>query len=264
MSCDKDISKRAIDSSTETWSSGGASSRTIPRQGQGDEGSQWCTDLPEHNTGEGNVKAAIAVFDHDLKVIQYPQLTTNNIVVVGIQTEAWEITLTSFYFEPEPVSIDSYLLHLKKIESTIGSRRWIAGGDANAKSKRWGSPMCDNRGEEVLGVFTELGLNILNRGETPTFDTIRGGKQYQSHIDVTTCSTDMLDLVENWRIDEGLTSSDHNGMIFNIRLQKSKGIQISRTTRKFNTKKANWPEFHEKLGEFLEVLNVKKNSNRKC
>ncbi|CAK1589381.1 unnamed protein product [Parnassius mnemosyne] len=200
--------------------------------------------------GEGTVKAAVAVFNVDFNIKQYPKLTTNNIIVVGIQTRAWEITLVSYYFEPDQ-PIEPYIDHLKKIEQEIGSTKWIAGGDANSKSTWWGSPIVDHRGEEIAGAFEELGLNILNRGDIPTFDTIRGGKRYSSYVDITACSTDILDLVDDWTVDEGLTSSDHNGIIFNIRLQKSKGLRVNRTTRLFNTKKANWHKFHEKLNQLL-------------
>nr|XP_037877570.1 uncharacterized protein LOC119631152 [Bombyx mori] len=126
---------------------------------------------------DGTVKAAIAVFNPDLNVVQYPKLTTNNIVVVGLRTGAWEITLVSFYFENseggQPITPD--LEYLVRIDKEIGSKKWIIGGDANAKSSWWGSPLNDHRGEEMLGALNELGLHIQNRGETPTFDTIRGG-----------------------------------------------------------------------------------------
>nr|BAA07467.1 ORF2 [Bombyx mori] len=200
--------------------------------------------------GDGTVKAAIAVFDHDLDVIQYPQLTTNNIVVVGIRTRAWEITLVSYYFEPDK-PIESYLEQIKRVERKMGPKRLIFGGDANAKSTWWGCKEDDARGDQLMGTLGELGLHILNEGDVPTFDTIRGGKRYQSRVDVTFCTEDMLDLIDGWRVDEDLVSSDHNGMVFNIRLQKSKSIKIERTTRIFNTKKANWSLFHEKMAQLL-------------
>lgn len=125
------------------------------------------------NYGEGTVKAAIAVFDQHLIVKQYPKLTTNNVVVISVHTDAWEVTLVSFYFEPDRLVLP-YLEHLKNISHTIQTR-WVAGGDANAKSSWWGSPRTDGRGEELSGFIDELGLHILNRGETPTFDTVRGG-----------------------------------------------------------------------------------------
>lgn len=49
------------------------------------------------NCGEGTVRSVIAIFDENRIVKQYPNLTTNHLVVLGIQTEAWEETLVSFY-----------------------------------------------------------------------------------------------------------------------------------------------------------------------
>ncbi|KAA5570549.1 hypothetical protein F3G14_19145, partial [Acinetobacter baumannii] len=126
---------------------------------------------------------------------QYPQLTTNNIVVVGIRTRAWEITLVSYYFEPDK-PIESYLEQIKRVERKMGPKRLIFGGDANAKSTWWGSKEDDARGDQLMGTLGELGLHILNEGDVPTFDTIRGGKRYQSRVDVTFCTEDMLDLID--------------------------------------------------------------------
>lgn len=205
--------------------------------------------------GEGIVKAAIIVFDNDINVIQYPKLTTNNITVVGIQTSAWEITLVSLYFEPDK-PLEPYLEHLKKIEIANGQKPIILGGDINAKNTWWGSPTIDNRGEDVCGALGELGLHILNKGEIPTFDTIRGGQRYSSFVDITACSTNILGMVDDWKIDESLTSSDHNGITFNIKLQKTKGIKVERTTRLYNTKKANWQKFTEKFNQLTIEYNI--------
>lgn len=64
---------------------------------------------------------------------------------------------------------------------------------------------------------------------------------------MTACTPDLLDLVEDWAVVENLTSSDHNGISFSIKLKKSEGVSVIRTTRLYNTKKARWDEFHEKL-----------------
>nr|XP_037877578.1 uncharacterized protein LOC119631162 [Bombyx mori] len=64
------------------------------------------------------------------------------------------------------------------------------------------------RGDQLMGTLGELGLHILNEGDVPTFDTIRGGKRYQSRVDVTFCTEDMLDLIDGWRVDEDLTSRE--------------------------------------------------------
>lgn len=209
------------------------------------------------DVGEGTVKAAVAVFDQNLTVKQYPKLTTNNIAVVGIQTSAWEIAIASLYFEPEK-PIEPYLEQLTQIKKEIKTERWIVGGDINAKSLWWGSDVTDGKGEEFSAALDEMGFNILNRGKIPTFDTVRNGKRYRSYVDVTACTTNILDQVDNWKVDEGLVSSDHNGITFDVKLEKSKGTDIIRTTRIFNTKKANWPEFREKLISLIEEHKITK------
>lgn len=208
--------------------------------------------------GSGTVKAAVAVFDNDLDIIPYPKLTTNNIVVVGIRTRAWEIAVASYYFEPDQ-PIGPYLDQLTKIKLELGTKNLLIGGDANAKNTWWGSTTEDSRGEEMHGTLEELELQILNTGDMPTFYTVRGGIVYKSHVDVTACSLELIDLVDGWRIDAGVTSSDHNTILLYIKLKRDKGISITRTTRKYNTKKANWENFESKLGEYKIENNISLN-----
>lgn len=157
--------------------------------------------------GEGTVKAAIVVFDQELDVPQYPELTTNNIVVVGIRTRAWEIAVVSFYLEKD-LPIEPYLEQLKNIKQKVRQTNIIIGGDANAKSAWWGSPIQDHRGEDMAGTLEELELQILNRGNTATYKDVRGDRTFTSFIDVTACSLSLLDLVEDWQVSQNLTSSD--------------------------------------------------------
>ncbi|XP_049874511.1 uncharacterized protein LOC126372706 [Pectinophora gossypiella] len=204
------------------------------------------------NTGqeEGTVKAAIAVFDQDMDIVQYPELTTNNILVVRIRTSAWEMVVISCYFEPDQ-PIEPYLEQLKGIRRKLQPKLFLIGGDVNAKNTWWGSSKIDCRGSEVSGAMEEMEMQVLNEGDVPTFDTIRGNKRYASHVDITACSSDMLGLVEDWRVDERITSSDHNTITFKVRLARAKGTDIQRTTRVYGTKRANWIQFHEKLKQLV-------------
>jgi ribonuclease HI len=208
-------------------------------------------------TGGGPVKAAIAVFDADLDVIQCPEFTTANIVVVKVRTAAWEILVVSFYFEPKPNPIEPYLEQLERI-MTKTNRRVLLGGDSNAKSFWWGNTQEDDRGAAMSGALEEMKLHILNKGNRPTFYTIRGGREFKSSVDITVCTEDLLAPVEDWVVDEGITSSDHNAILFNLKFKKAQGIQIKRTTRVYNSKKANWTSFHEKMEELLQASNTNK------
>lgn len=201
------------------------------------------------NQGDGTIKAAIVVFDGNVEATLCPQFTTNNMVVVKIRTGAWEIVAVSIYFEPKPEPIEPYLEQLRAMTESIDTNMVIVGGDVNAKNPLWGSKKLNQRGEEVAETLDEVKLQVLNTGDTPTFDTVRGNKRYTSYVDVTACTEEMLTLVEDWRVIENLTSSDHNGIAFNIKLTREKGIEIQRTTRIYNTKKANWNQFREKLAQ---------------
>ncbi|CAF4939189.1 unnamed protein product [Pieris macdunnoughi] len=204
-------------------------------------------------TGEV-VKAAVVIFDADIDIIQYPEITTANTVPIKIKTaEGGGIALVSYYMEPAPKLIEPYLKQLDEVASKI-RKRIILGGDANAKSPWWGSPVADDRGEAFENAVAQIGLHIINDGQEPTFEVTRRGKRIASHLDITVCSQDLLGHVEDWRVDPYIATSDHNAILFKINMTKAK-IEVRKgTTRIYNTRKANWTLFKESL---LEKLNTK-------
>lgn len=214
------------------------------------------------NRGEKKIKAAIAIFNTDIDVIQCVEYTTPNIAVVKIKTSAWEIVVVSFYFEPD-TPIEPFLNQLESIVNNLGPTKIIIGGDSNSKNIWWGSNKIDNRGEELAATLHELGLEVLNEGDTPTFCVVRGNKIYTSHIDITACSADIYSLIEHWKVNEHLVESDHNAIVFNIRLKKANGVNIKRSTRIYNTKRANWDQFHVKLTQFAKEHNITKKEIKK-
>ncbi|KPJ08991.1 Retrovirus-related Pol polyprotein from type-1 retrotransposable element R1 [Papilio machaon] len=192
------------------------------------------------------VKAAIVLFDDTINVTHCPHLTTCNIAVAKVRTAAWEIGVVSVYLEPNK-PIKPYLDQIGSVVDKLGTASVVLGGDLNAWCMDWGSQKTDSRGLEVAETLDVLGLHILNQGSEPTFDTVRGGKRYSSCIDITACTTPLLGRVTNWRTDDGVSSSDHRAILFDINLQKSVGMDIRCSTRKYNTRKANWGEFRSKL-----------------
>ncbi|CAF4901376.1 unnamed protein product [Pieris macdunnoughi] len=87
------------------------------------------------NEGE-TTKAAVVVFDSGIDITQFPELTTPNVVVVGLRTRDLEIVLVSYYFEPVPHNLTPYMSHLMRIHETLQQNIIIA-GDANAKNIWW-------------------------------------------------------------------------------------------------------------------------------
>ncbi|KAJ2937353.1 hypothetical protein O0L34_g19237 [Tuta absoluta] len=192
------------------------------------------------------IKAAIIVFDPDIQILEHPLLTTENMAVATLITNRWTIGVLSFYLEEEQ-PIEEDIEKIKGVCEKLQLNKIFIGGDSNAWSTWWGSARENHRGETLFGALGELDMEVLNEGSEPTFDTIRGGKLYQSHVDITACKTDMLGEIQNWRVDKGITSSDHNAIIFTINLEKPTAKKPPSTTRKFNTKKANWTEFGQIL-----------------
>ncbi|CAK1541875.1 unnamed protein product [Leptosia nina] len=164
-------------------------------------------------------------------------------------------TCVSYYFEPTPTPIEPYLNELRRIQKLVGPSVIFA-GDANAKSDLWGGRITDRRGESLMGSISEMGAYVANEGLTPTFDTYRGGKRYSSYVDVTFHTANLLGLVGEWRVEEALTSSDHNTILFEIKKTKLKGTMIERTTRIYKTGKAHWTDFREKIGQLLERKSI--------
>ncbi|CAK1578891.1 unnamed protein product [Parnassius mnemosyne] len=203
------------------------------------------------------VKAAIVLFNDAIDMTQCPGLTTENIAVAKLSTGAWDLGVVSVYLEGD-TPIDPYLEMIDAAVVGLRTRHVILGGDVNAWNTWWGSRKTNSRGIEVAAKLDQLELHILNRGAEPTFDTYRGGKRFSSCVDLTTCSTSLLGRVDDWRLSDEITSSDHRAILFDINLGKSIGTNIKRSTRQYNTKKANWGEFREKLVQIWNEERINK------
>lgn len=89
---------------------------------------------------------------------------------------------------------------------------FLIGGDFNAKSFAWGSRIEDDRGTLLSEWLGEMGLEVLNVGETPTF--IRGNSN--SILDITVCSRGILRKIKRWRVSEEENLSDHQTIFFEM------------------------------------------------
>ena len=79
------------------------------------------------------------------------------------------------------------------------------------------------RGEELADWVLSSDLHICNKGNDPTFfNSIR-----EEVIDVTLCSSNMVEYIENWHVSKDTKFSDHNriefGLIVNMNDNDLKG-----------------------------------------
>jgi hypothetical protein len=112
--------------------------------------------------------------------------------------------------------------------------------DSNAHHAAWGSTDSNGRGEALVEFLDALGLEILNRGNEPTFCN-----GYRSEVIVITLgSFGFLDYIENWEVSMEPSLSDHRHILFTLR-----GSLPARLSR--NPRGTKWDSFREELRDLL-------------
>ncbi|GBP04173.1 hypothetical protein EVAR_19123_1 [Eumeta japonica] len=66
-----------------------------------------------------------------------------------------------------------------------------------------------------------------------------------------------------WRVDRTATTSDHNAIVFNLRLSGPIKPMEPITTRRYNTNKADWTEFCLQLRNTLQKYGIAERSNER-
>lgn len=90
--------------------------------------------------------------------------------------------------------------------------------DLSAKSHWWGATKEDARGTMIVEWIDGKNLNVVNRGNAPTF--IRGSSE--SCIDLTLCSTNMLRYIKEWKVSDRENLSDHRDIEVTIDMNQAK------------------------------------------
>jgi hypothetical protein len=197
------------------------------------------------------VKAAIIGFDDQLRITHDPQLVTETEVAIILEAGTLRVGLVSLYYAGDK-EIEPYLERTKAACKKLGTNHTLIGGDTNAWSHWWGSECENERGQALNSFLNEMDFHILNKGDTPTFEEYRRGKLCTSIVDVTACSSNLLDKIGDWRVDRSLITSDHNAIRFTLEVGVGKRTAKKATTRIYNTKKAVWSDFDEAFGLGLQ------------
>lgn len=208
------------------------------------------------STGSLNepVRSAIVVLDQNIRFIENSKFISRDIVGVIIKIDNLKIGLVSVYLDKD-LDLLLYLNCIKSIFRGMGCNRMVVAGDFNASSPWWGCAVEDERGAALMELYAELGLEVANEGQEPTFLAYRHGQPATSIIDVTTCSSTLLPALRNWKVDPTLcTLSDHRPITFTLQLRSLHGrtSEDGSSTRVYNTARANWMLFDEELRREFE------------
>ena len=96
----------------------------------------------------------------------------------------------------------------------------IIGCDANAHHTIWGSSDINDRGEALLEYIYGANLDIKNQGNTPTFVT----SSREEILDITICSMDITDKIQNWHVSKDDSLSDHQIIFYDFQCDMPKPI----------------------------------------
>ena len=95
--------------------------------------------------------------------------------------------------------------------------------------------------------IVQYGLNLVNRGSVVTFKTSRAS----SIIDLTICSSGLINKIHDWSVNLNYQSSDHRRLEFKL---KQVGLAEGKTN--FALKKADWDLFSYKLEQITTSAHV--------
>jgi hypothetical protein len=113
----------------------------------------------------------------------------------------------------------------------------IVGCDVNAHDISWGSSDINNRGESLFNYIMANGLDIMNRGNRPTFVTTNT----QEVIDITIATLYAEYFVKDWHVTGEVCCSDHRYIRFTI-MGTDRSVEVYR-----NPRRTNWGSFRSNL-----------------
>ncbi|XP_075990263.1 uncharacterized protein LOC142985905 [Anticarsia gemmatalis] len=152
------------------------------------------------------------------------------------------------YKEPNPIptQLEGLVNHSIQHKMDI-----IIGCDANAHHVIWGSSDTNRRGEKVLEYLVSSPLQLLNRGNSPTFVNARRGEV----IDITLATNTASNHIANWHVSNEISLSDHRYICFNYGTTR-----VDTTTIRRNPKHTDWVNYSKDLKILLGDPECKLNS----
>ena len=168
------------------------------------------------------------------------QFSNSNNIIVASSTNP-QLYIASSYLPPYD-TLEQDLTPIGSFLTAVKPINFIWGLDANSKHSIWFSPTTDNRGKTLMDFLSLHGLITANEKDSPTYC----GLTSESWIDITVTTIKSAQNVQNWRVSEECTQSDHNLTLFELSTQRH-NKNLNRTTgeytRKYATQVGNWNLF---------------------
>ncbi|XP_049301803.1 uncharacterized protein LOC125775350 [Bactrocera dorsalis] len=197
-----------------------------------------------YTRNRGKPRACILI-NKSINSFLCPNYSTADITVVKVEQKEKPFFLVSAYLAHDedipPAPLTRLVEENKKDDVLIGC-------DANARHTVWGSSSINTRGESLLQYILNSNLSICNKGDKPTFifpssDRFPG---WEKVLDLTlSADTDSL-VVDNWRLSDEPSMSDHSCILFSIRERYSAPLTYR------NPRRTKWGNFTSIATKSLE------------
>lgn len=208
-----------------------------------------------NNPRDNPIRCAIVITDNNLRGTLIADKCNENLLTVEIKNNyGINVTCASMYFPPEERHQGEFrdnLQYLKQVITGLNNNRiskFVIRMDANSKNGLWGSPIEDRRGRQLEDLINEKNLVVLNNNTEPTFVGHRG----TSFIDVTLANQDMYEIINDWKLTEDESLSEHKYISFAISDGRRAETEPHRTG--YCTKRANWTRFREIIAAQADTL----------
>lgn len=131
---------------------------------------------------------------------------------------------------------------VRRLVENFQSENLLIGCDCNSRHSIWGSSEINTRGEFLFDYILSTNLIICNRGSTPTFtfpstDTFRGWEEVLDITLTNDCSSRGSIKVDNWRVSDRKSFSDHRYILFNLSVSQNVSLPFR------NPRRTNWRRF---------------------
>jgi hypothetical protein len=155
------------------------------------------------------------------------------------------VIIVSGYASPN-IGIEEFKKYLGRLENCIRHARLdvLVAGDLNAKSPIWGSGAEDNRGAALADLLSANNMFAQNLGEKATFVGARG----QSVIDITCATSGLAPRIQNWKVEDTETLSDHRLITYEI-VGSSEKERKNKTSAGWFWKEESEEAFARELGK---------------
>jgi len=190
--------------------------------------------------GKGKRVRACILASPDVRMWPLPEFSDSDCVAVSTRWQCGEIIFASVYMagdrDAPPTTMRLLVGHCEDKGIPL-----ILGCDANAHHTLWGSTNVNERGEDLLGYLMGTQLEVMNKGDAPTFiNAIR-----QEVLDLTLVTTALQDRIRNWRVDRNASFSDHRYILYDVKLGLPDPIYYR------NRRKTDWTTYSTETKELL-------------